>query len=154
MTLLAEISSIQRLAQNACYTEGLEFYQQLSTPSAADDRWAGHCLWHLGRLEEARLLFSRAKHRGEVGALLGLASVCRLLGLLDDCEANLDSAFDSLSTRDDFVRAIRERGELHIARNNFKAALEAFTEARLEAELHSETQIFISYLDQSLGSKG
>jgi tetratricopeptide (TPR) repeat protein len=151
MTLLAEISSIQRLAQNACYTEGLEFHQQLPMPSAADDRWVGICLWNLGRLEDARTMFTRAKRRGEIGAVIGLASISRLLGSLDDCEAYLDSVFDSSLSPDDWVRALRERGDLYAARNQLKAAVESYSEARLEAELCSETKTLIPLIDQSLG---
>ena len=151
MTLLAEISSIQRLAQNACYKEGWEIYQQFSMPSAVDDRWAGICLWNLGQLEDARTMFTRAKRRGETGALIGLASISRLLGSLDDCETYLELAFDSSLSPDDWVRALRERGDLHAARNRLKNALEAYLEARLEAELCSEAKSLLPVLDQSLG---
>jgi tetratricopeptide (TPR) repeat protein len=151
MTLLAEISSIQRLAQNACYTEGLEFHQQLSMPSAADDRWAAICLWNLGRLEDARIMFTRAKRRGELGALIGLASICRLMGSLNDCETYLDTAFDSALSPDDWVRALRERGDLHMARSEFKRAVQAFSDARLEAELCNDAKALIPIIDQSLG---
>jgi tetratricopeptide (TPR) repeat protein len=151
MTLLAEISSIQRLAQNACYKEGWEFYQQLPMPSATDDRWAGICLWNLGRLEDARTMFTRAKRRGEKGALVGLASISRLLGLLDDCEAYLEVALDSSLSPEDWVRALRERGDLHLARNNLKAALESYTDARLEAELCSGIKNLIPMIDEALG---
>jgi DNA-binding SARP family transcriptional activator len=151
MTLLEELSPIQRLAQSACYTEGWEFYQQLSMPSASDDRWAGICLWNLGRLEDARTIFTRAKRRGDTGALVGLASISRLLGLLDDCEAYLELAFDGSLSPDDWVRALRERGDLHMVRNHLKAALEAYSDARLEAELCKEAKVLIPMIDQSLG---
>jgi tetratricopeptide (TPR) repeat protein len=151
MTLLEELSPIQRLAQSACYTEGWEFYQQLSMPSASDDRWAGICLWNLGRLEDARTMFTRAKRRGDTGALVGLASISRLLGLLDDCEAYLELAFDGSLSPDDWVRALRERGDLHMVRNHLKAALEAYSDARLEAELCKEAKVLIPMIDQSLG---
>lgn len=151
MTLLAEISSIQRLAQNACYTEGWEFYQQLPLPLADDDRWAAICLWNLGRLEDARTMFTRAKRRGNTGALIGLASVCRLMGLLDDCEAYLGAAFDAPLSPDDWVRALRERGDLYATQNSLKAAVEAYSEARLEAELCNEAKSLIPMIDQSLG---
>ncbi len=90
MTLLEELSPIQRLAQNACYTEGWEFYQQLPMPSASDDRWAGICLWNMGRLEDARTMFTRSKRRGDTRALIGLASICRLSDSLDECESYLE----------------------------------------------------------------
>jgi tetratricopeptide (TPR) repeat protein len=151
MTLLAEISSIQRLAQNACYKEGWEFYQQLPMPSATDDRWAGICLWNLGRLEDARTMFTRAKRRGEIGALIGLASISRLLRDFHNCEAYLDAAFDCSLSPDDWVRALRERGDLHRARNQLKAAVAAYSEARLEAELCEEAKTLIPMIDQSLG---
>jgi tetratricopeptide (TPR) repeat protein len=151
MTLLAEISSIQRLAQNACYAEGWEFYQQLPVPSATDDRWVGICLWNMGRLEDARTMFTRAKRRGENGAVIGLASISRLLGLLDECEAYLEVAFDSSLSPEDWVRALRERGDLYLARNNLKAAVESYTDARLEAELCSDIKSLIPMIDQSLG---
>jgi tetratricopeptide (TPR) repeat protein len=151
MTLLAEISSIRRLAQNACYTEGWEFYQQISMPSPTDDRWAGICLWNLGRLEDARTMFTRAKRRGEIGAVIGLASISRLLGSFDDCEAYLESVFDSSLSPDDWVRALRERGDLCLARNQLKAAVESYSEARLEAELCNEAKTLIPMIDQSLG---
>jgi tetratricopeptide (TPR) repeat protein len=151
MTLLTEISSIQRLAQNACYAEGWEFHQQLSMPSGIDDRWAAICLWNLGRLEDARVMFTRAKRSGETGALVGLASISRLTGSLDECESYLDSAFDCVLRPDDWVRALRERGDLQAARNHLKAALESYSEARLEAELCKEAATLIPILDQSLG---
>ncbi len=151
MTLLAEISSIQRLAQNACYQEGWEFYQQLPMPSASDDRWAGICLWNLGRLEDARTMFTRAKRRGDTGALVGLASISRLLGSLDDCEAYLELAFDGSLSPDDWVRALRERGDLHMVHNHLKVALAAYSDARLEAELCNEAKVLIPMIDQSLG---
>jgi tetratricopeptide (TPR) repeat protein len=151
MTQLAELSPIQRLAQSACYTEGWEFYQQLPVPTAADDRWAAICLWNLGRLEEARTFFTRAKRRGETGALIGLASISRLMGLLSECESYLETAFDSSLSPDDWVRALRERGDLSAANNQLKSALEAYSEARLEAELCVEAKSLIPILDQSLG---
>jgi tetratricopeptide (TPR) repeat protein len=151
MTLLAEISPIQRLAQSACYKEGWEFYQQLPVPSSTDDRWAGICLWNLGRLEDARTMFTRAKRRGETGALIGLASICRLLGFYDDCEAHLEAAFDASLSPEDWVRALRERGDLYSTRNQLKAAVGAYSEARLEAQLCNEAITLIPMIDQSLG---
>lgn len=151
MTLLEELSPIQRLAQNACYKEGWEFHLQLPMPSATDDRWAGICAWNMGRLEDARVMFTRAKRRGELGALVGLASISRLLGSLDDCEAYLELALDSALTPADWVRALRERGDLHMSRNNLKAALEAYLDARLEADLCGEIRNLIPIIDQSLG---
>ncbi len=151
MTQLSELSPIQRLAQSACYTEGWEFYQQLPMPSAADDRWAGICLWNMGRLEDARTVFTRAKRRGETGALVGLASVSRLLGLLDDCEAYLELAFDGSLAPDDWIRALRERGDLYTARNNLKLALAAYLDARLEADLCDDAKTLIPMIDESLG---
>lgn len=151
MTQLAELSPIQRLAQSACYTEGWEFYQQLPMPSASDDRWAGICLWNLGRLEDARTVFTRAKRRGDTGALVGLASISRLLGSLDDCEVYLELAFDGALSPDDWVRALRERGDLRVVRNNFKGALESYADARLEAELCEDARSLIPVIDHSLG---
>ena len=151
MTQLTTLSSIKHLAQNACYAEGWEFYQQLSVPSPEDDRWAGICLWNLGRLENARVQFTRAKRRGDVGAIIGLASISRLQGLLDECEAHLETAFDCALSPDDWVRALRERGDLQVALNQIKAALGSYNDARLEAELCHDAKSLLPMINQSLG---
>jgi tetratricopeptide (TPR) repeat protein len=151
MTLLEELSPIQRLAQSGYYKEGWEYYQQFPMPSALDDRWAAVCVWNLGRLEDARTLFTRAKRRGETGALIGLASISRLLGSLEDAETYLESAFDTTLRDDDLVRALRERADIYANRYQLKDAIKAYSEARLEAELCEEAKTLIPMIDQSLG---
>ena len=151
MTQLQTLSSIQRLARNACYTEGWEFYQQLTATTPLDDQWAGVCLWNLGLLEESRTYFSRALRRNAAGAAIGLAAIHRTLGELDECENYLNMAFDSNLQADDWVRALRERGNLHLARNQNKLALSSYNDARLEADLSPESKNLIPSIDQVLG---
>ena len=151
MTQLETLSSIQRLARNACYTEGWEFYQQLTSTTPLDDQWAGVCLWNLGLLEESRTYFSRALRRNATGAAIGLAAIHRTLGELDECENHLNMAFDSNLQADDWIRALRERGNLQLARNQNKLALNSFNDARLEADLSPESKNLIPSIDQALG---
>jgi tetratricopeptide (TPR) repeat protein len=151
MARLLKISPIQKLADVGSYAEGLEAYQKLSNPTSNDDRWAAICLWNLGRLEDAKIMFTKAARRGENGALIGLASICRLLGDLVESETHLNAAFNCSLNSDDWVRALRERGNLHIVRSELKAGLESYLDARLEAELCSEIKTLIPVIDAAIG---
>ncbi len=151
MTEQRAISPIQELANVGNYKEGLEAYYALPEPTSNDDRWAAICLWNSGRLEDAKIMFTKAARHGENGALIGLASIYRLLGDLDACEAHLNAACATSLSPDDWVRALREHGDLHFFRNRNKSALDSYLKARLEAELCKDAETLIPMIDQSLG---
>jgi tetratricopeptide (TPR) repeat protein len=151
MAKIPKTSPIQKLAKNGGYVEGLEAYQKLVNPTSNDDRWASMCLWNLGRLEDAKIMFTKAKRRGSNGALIGLASICRLMGDLDESETHLNAAFECVLSPEDWVRALLERGHLLVAHNEFKTALEVFTDTLLEAKLSAEADILTPFVNQSLG---
>jgi tetratricopeptide (TPR) repeat protein len=151
MAKLPKTSPIQKLADIGSYAEGLEAHQKLANPTPNDDRWVAMCLWNSGRLEDAKIMFTKAARCGENGALIGLASICRMLGDLDDCEIHLNAAFATHLNSDDWVRALLERGHLQAAHNKTKTALETYANALIEAKLSIRAEILTPFVNQSLG---
>ncbi len=151
MTQLPRLNPIKILAEEGKYADGLSMFELLSFTRPEDDRFAGVCLWGLGKLQDARSLFIRAIRRGEVAASIEAASICRLLGDLEWCQEYLDIAFDTNLESEDWIFAMRERGELYLVHHEFKRARDAFSEACTEASLCSNNHNLIAAVGQALG---
>jgi tetratricopeptide (TPR) repeat protein len=73
------VSAIQGLVYLQRFVEGIVLYEQMPSPSGADDRWVGVC--HFQQFDDLKALeaFSRAVAKGEEAARVNLAHVLRFL---------------------------------------------------------------------------
>lgn len=140
------------------YSQGLAHFEQLTCPSPEDERWAGYCLFSLGRLLEAKDLLLRAKTRGCTAATLELITVLRTLGDAAAAAAEADAlALDDLAPTDR-AYALREvaalklhAGDLDAARVLLERAWQALGGDLSTSPLMPQTAQLLGYTYHRLG---
>jgi DNA-binding SARP family transcriptional activator len=111
------------------YEAGWALHGRLRSPSSDDDRWAGLCLFNLGRPLEARALLIRAVGQGCAPARIELATVYRQLGEPELGRQTLQGlVFSRLSFFDQSL-AERELGVSRFTFGDLRGAYEALERA-------------------------
>ncbi len=111
------------------YAQGLALYAELKVPTPQDERWAGYCLFALGRLLDAKDMLLRAKARGCVEAGLEFTTVLRSLGDMDAAMTEITLLpLDRLAPLEQGY-ALREKAALLLHNGDLIAAREALERA-------------------------
>jgi DNA-binding SARP family transcriptional activator/tetratricopeptide (TPR) repeat protein len=111
------------------YLGGLRVHENTRVPTAEDDRWAGYCLFGLGRQLEARDLLTQAIGKGCTAATIELATVYRHLGDLQNAQTLLEGLDLKTLSSFDRVLAERELGVLLLGAGRLNEATEALERA-------------------------
>jgi DNA-binding SARP family transcriptional activator/tetratricopeptide (TPR) repeat protein len=132
------------------YLGGLQAYETTKTPSAEDDRWAGYCLFVLGRLLEAKDVLTRAIGKGCAAAAIELTTVHRQLGNLQDALHVLETLdTEGLQPFDQALRE-REKGVLLLWSGRLVEATEALEKAWALALKNNQLQFLCSSITNAL----
>lgn len=111
------------------YEHGLDLFRRIARPDGTDLRWAGYCLFALGRLLDAKDTLLRARGAGCSAATLELATVLRYLGDADGARRELEALPLTAVSGADRVYALRERAALHLFDGHARDALPLLEEA-------------------------
>jgi tetratricopeptide (TPR) repeat protein len=119
------------------YLNGLESFEKLEHPSAADQCWAGACLINLNKTVDALELLLLSRKRGYEDAGTFAANVLRLNGELEHSQAVLDSLNPSRLSVLGQAIAERERGSL---KHTLGSSIDAIPHLEQAWELASSDQ--------------
>lgn len=122
-------SDIQGWAFLGKFEAGIEAYEHMAEPSAADDRWVGVCFFHALRDQEALTALLRAKQRGEEGARVFLAHALPFIERADEAQAELNHVDPSRLNTYDLALYYRVLSIREETNGNLQEALKAAEEA-------------------------
>lgn len=114
---------------NGEYAEGLAFHRLQARPAPEDDRWAGYCLYVLGRPLAAKDLLLRAIGRGCAAAGVELVTVLRSLGDVEAARIALAALLDQELVPTDRAYALRETAALFLNSGQVRPAVAVLEEA-------------------------
>jgi len=129
---------------------GWGIYLACQTPSALEQRWAGVCLFRLGRLEEARDLLLRAVGNGCLFARIDLATVYRTLGQVETAQQVLGRLEAATPGSFDKVLWLREMGMIRLTLGERRAAL-GLLEQAYQTSFSPETTLLRAGVSHALG---
>lgn len=147
----AGTSRILELALAGDPAGGWHAYEGMDDPAPQDDRWAGACLFNLGRFLEAKDLLVRALGRGCEAAGIELATVYRQLGEFGLASAALARLVPARLRPFDRALAHRELGAIRFGAGDLVAATEAWEGAWTAAHESAGCQAILPGLAQALG---
>ena len=123
------VSPVQGLVYLKRFREGLDLFEAIPEPTAADRRWVGVCRFQLFEDEKALTAFSKAITEGEEAARINLAHLLRFLERGEEATGQLRSVRLELLNEYDRVFFFRIVSVDEENNGNLREALKAAEEA-------------------------
>jgi tetratricopeptide (TPR) repeat protein len=123
------VSTVQGLVYLQRFREGIEHFDSLTEPTAADHRWVGVCHFQLFEDDKALAAFSTAVAEGEEAARINLAHLLRFLERGEEATGQLRSVRLELLNEYDRVFHYRIVSMNEENNGNLREALKAAEEA-------------------------